>query len=161
MHARRAIIVPLDYQERFEDLDVDVFRGNAKFISPHEVKVNGQVLKEKNLVVTSGSSAKIPLNPDLNETPYYTKKTIFDELNDKPESMIIIGGGPISCELGQAMNRLGLKFISWSLLPKFLYAKTQKLVPMLVNIWKLSHIIAGKQVSLDEIEHNNLRPLFR
>ena len=65
MRARRAIIVPLDSQERFEDLDVDVFRGNAKFISPHEVEVNGQVLKGKNLVVTSGSSAEIPLIPDL------------------------------------------------------------------------------------------------
>ena len=120
MRARRAIIEPLDSQERFEGLGVDVFRGDAKFISPHEVEVNGQVLRGKNLVIASGSRAGIPPIPGLNEIPYYTNETIFDELNEKPESMIIIGGGPIGCELGQAMNRLGVKVYLMDLAPQIL-----------------------------------------
>ena len=120
MRARRAIIEPLDSQERFEGLGVDVFRGDAKFISPHEVEVNGQVLRGKNLVIASGSRAGIPPIPGLSEIPYYTNETIFDELNEKPESMIIIGGGPIGCELGQAMNRLGVNVYLLDLAPQIL-----------------------------------------
>ena len=120
MRARRAIIEPLDSQERFESLGVDVFRGEAKFISSHEVEVNGQILRGKNLVISSGSRAGIPPIPGLNEIPYYTNETIFDELNEKPERMIIIGGGPIGSELGQAMNRLGVKVSLLDLAPQIL-----------------------------------------
>ncbi len=109
MRARRAKIAPNDSQERFESLGVDVFRGEARFVSPSEIEVNGQNLRAKNFVIATGSRAIISKIEGIDEVPYFTNETIFDELKEKPESMIVLGGGPIGCELGQAFARLGVK----------------------------------------------------
>jgi pyruvate/2-oxoglutarate dehydrogenase complex dihydrolipoamide dehydrogenase (E3) component len=109
MRTRRAKIAPNDSQERFESLGVDVFRSEARFISPHEVEVNGQKLRAKNFLIATGSRAVIPKIEGIEDVPYFTNETIFDELKEKPESMIVLGGGPMGCELGQALGRLGVK----------------------------------------------------
>src|SRR5437667_5836954 len=139
MRARRAKIAPNDSQERFESLGVDVFRGEARFVSPHEVEVNispsslatasssvgehssppgrggraapgeGQRLRAKNFVIATGSRAVIPKIEGIDDVPYFTNETIFDELKAKPESMIVLGGGPIGCELAQTFRRLGVQ----------------------------------------------------
>ena len=109
MRARRAKIAPNDSQKRFESLGVDVFCGEAHFTSPREVEVNGQKLRAKNFVIAAGSRAVVPKIEGIDRIPYFTNETIFDELKKKPESMIVLGGGPIGCELGQALNRLGVK----------------------------------------------------
>ena len=108
MRERRAKIAPNDSEERFESLGVDVFRGEARFISPHEVIVDGQKLRARNFVIATGSRATIPKIEGIDDVPYFTNETIFDELKEKPESMIVLGGGPIGCELGQALSRLGV-----------------------------------------------------
>jgi len=109
MRVRRAKIAPNDSQERFESLGVDVFRGEARFVSPYEVDVTGQKLHAKNFVIATGSRAVIPKIEGIDKVPYFTNETIFDELKEKPESMIVLGGGPIGCELGQAFARLGVR----------------------------------------------------
>ena len=107
MRARRARIAPKDSQERFESLGVNVFHGEARFVSPHEVEVNGQRLRAKNFVIATGSRAVIPKIEGIDQVRYFTNETIFDELKAKPESMIVLGGGPIGCELTQTFCRLG------------------------------------------------------
>ncbi|HEV8618012.1 MAG TPA: mercuric reductase [Candidatus Udaeobacter sp.] len=109
MRARRAKIAPNDSQERFESLGVNVFHGEARFVSPHEVEVNGQRLRGKNFVIATGSRAAIPKIEGIDTVPYFTNETIFDELKEKPENMIILGGGPIGCELAQTFRRLGVE----------------------------------------------------
>jgi pyruvate/2-oxoglutarate dehydrogenase complex dihydrolipoamide dehydrogenase (E3) component len=109
MRSRRAKLAPNDSEERFESLGVDVFRGEAHFNSSHELEVNGQKLRAKNFVIATGSRAVIPKIDGIESVPYFTNETIFDELKKKPESMIVLGGGPIGCELGQALSRLGIK----------------------------------------------------
>ena len=108
MRERRAKIAPNDSQERFESLGVDVFRGEARFVSPHEVEVTGQRLRARNFVIATGSRALIPNIEGIDSVPYFTNETIFDELKEKPENMIVLGGGPIGCELGQTFLRLGV-----------------------------------------------------
>jgi pyruvate/2-oxoglutarate dehydrogenase complex dihydrolipoamide dehydrogenase (E3) component len=120
MRARRAKIAPNDSQERFESLGVDVFHGQARFISPREVEVNGQTLRAKNFVIATGSRAVIPKIDGIGKVPYFTNETIFDELNEKPESMIVLGGGPIGCELGQALSRLRVKITIVEYVPQIL-----------------------------------------
>src|SRR6266498_4278936 len=107
MRTRRARIAPNDSQERFESLGVDVFRGEARFVSPYEVEVNGQKLRAKHFVIATGSRAVIPKIEGIDSVPYFTNETIFDELKGKPQSMIVLGGGPIGCELAQTFCRLG------------------------------------------------------
>jgi pyruvate/2-oxoglutarate dehydrogenase complex dihydrolipoamide dehydrogenase (E3) component len=108
MRARRAKIAPHDSQERFESLGVDVFRGEARFVSPHEVEVNGQRLSARNFVIATGSRAVVPKIKGIENVPYFTNETIFDGLKRKPENMIVLGGGPIGCELAQTFRRLGV-----------------------------------------------------
>jgi pyruvate/2-oxoglutarate dehydrogenase complex dihydrolipoamide dehydrogenase (E3) component len=109
MRARRAKIAPNDSQERFESLGVDVFRGEAHFLSPHEVEVDGQSLRAKNFVIAAGSRAGAPPIEGLDQVPYYTNETIFDRLQQPPKHLLVLGGGPIGSELSQALSRLGVK----------------------------------------------------
>src|SRR5947208_16020559 len=108
IRARRAQIAPNDSQERFESLGVDVFRGEAKFVSPHKVQIAHKVLQAKHFVIATGSRATIPNIAGIETVKFFTNETIFDELSAKPENMIILGGGPIGCELAQTFCRLGV-----------------------------------------------------
>jgi pyruvate/2-oxoglutarate dehydrogenase complex dihydrolipoamide dehydrogenase (E3) component len=109
MRARRAKIAPNDSQERFESLGVEVFRGEGRFISPHELEVDGYKLRAQNFVIATGSRATIPSIEGLDAVRYFTNETIFDELKQKPASIIVLGGGPIGCELAQMFCRLGVR----------------------------------------------------
>jgi len=109
MRARRAQIAPNDSEERFDSLGVDVFRGQAKFLSPHAVEVDGQKLEAKHFVIATGTRAAMPKIDGLERVRYFTNETIFDELEHAPESLAVIGGGPIGCELAQAFARLGVR----------------------------------------------------
>ncbi len=109
MRASRAKIEPNDSVERFEGLGVDVFQGEARFVSPRELEINGQRLRARHFVIAAGSRAGIPHIEGIEDVPYFTNETIFDRLEEKPESMIVIGGGPIGSELSQVMSRLGVK----------------------------------------------------
>ncbi|MBA2586759.1 MAG: FAD-dependent oxidoreductase, partial [Chthoniobacterales bacterium] len=109
MRAQRAELAPHDSVERFESLGVDVFLGEASFVSPKEVVVEGQKLRAKNFVIATGTRAALPRIEGLGDIRYFTNETIFDELVEKPDAMLILGGGPIGCELAQAFSRLGAK----------------------------------------------------
>ena len=108
MRALRAKIAPNDSQERFESLGVDVFRGEAKFLSPYTVQVGDEVLRAKHFAIATGSRPTVPKIAGIETVKFFTNETIFDELNAKPESLIVLGGGPIGCELAQTFRRLGV-----------------------------------------------------
>ncbi|MCK5305277.1 MAG: NAD(P)/FAD-dependent oxidoreductase, partial [Candidatus Heimdallarchaeota archaeon] len=89
---------------------IEVLIGEAKFISDYKIKVNEEEISAKRFIITTGSSPKIPFDKieGLDKVTFYTSDTIFD-LKELPEHLVIIGGGPISCELGQSFRRLGSK----------------------------------------------------
>jgi pyruvate/2-oxoglutarate dehydrogenase complex dihydrolipoamide dehydrogenase (E3) component len=120
MRRRRTKIEPHDSKERFEGLGVDVFLGMARFLSPHEVEVDGTRLEATNFVIATGTKALVPPIAGLDSVSYYTNETIFDEMPSKPESMMILGGGPIGCEFAQVMARLGVRVTLVELLPRLL-----------------------------------------
>jgi pyruvate/2-oxoglutarate dehydrogenase complex dihydrolipoamide dehydrogenase (E3) component len=121
MRARRAVIEPHDSRERFEGLGVDVFPGRAKFVSPDEVEIDdGTKLSARNFVIATGSRALVPPVPGLDSVPYFTNESLFDQMRRKPESLLVLGGGPIGCELGQVMRRLGVEVKLVELLPRVL-----------------------------------------
>jgi pyruvate/2-oxoglutarate dehydrogenase complex dihydrolipoamide dehydrogenase (E3) component len=108
MRAQRAELAPLDSQERFESLGVDVFREEAAFLSPCELQVGDQKLRARHFIIATGSRAAIPEAIGRSRVSYFTNETIFDELKEKPASLLVVGGGPIGCELGQMFSRLGV-----------------------------------------------------
>lgn len=97
-----------DSEERFCGLGVKVEIGVPEFIDDHSIHLNGKTLSAKNWVIATGSSPSIPPLPGLDQTPYTTNREIysFDKL---PDSMVILGAGPIAAEMAQAFCRLGTR----------------------------------------------------
>ncbi|TNF63107.1 MAG: dihydrolipoamide dehydrogenase [Rhodobacteraceae bacterium] len=109
-HVRDVIarIAPVDSQERFEGLGVRVIREFGRFTSPTEVQAGDHLITARRIVIATGSRPLVPPIPGLADVPYLTNETIF-ELRERPEHLLIIGGGPIGMELAQAHVRLGCK----------------------------------------------------
>ncbi len=108
VHAVIAEIEPVDSQDRFEGLGVHVIRQFGRFISETEVQAGEDTIKARRFVIATGSRPFVPPIPGLADVPYHTNETIFD-LRERPEHLIIIGGGPIGLEMAQAHRRLGSK----------------------------------------------------
>lgn len=99
-------IAPHDSQARFEGLGVTVLRGWARFTSPREVEAAGHTIRARRFVIATGSQAAVPPVPGIEAVPYLTNETIF-ALRERPEHLLILGGGPIGIEMAQAHRRLG------------------------------------------------------
>jgi len=106
VHTVIETIAPVDSQERFEGLGVQVIRDYGRFISETEVQAGTHIIKARRFVIATGSRPFVPPIPGLSDTPHHTNETIFD-LRDRPDHLIIIGGGPIGMEMAQAHRRLG------------------------------------------------------
>ncbi len=102
----RADLSPVDSAERYRSLGVDVFLGEGRFVGADAVEVGGARLRFGRCVIATGSRAVVPDIPGLKEAKWYTNETIFS-LTELPRQLLVIGGGPIGCELGQAFARLG------------------------------------------------------
>lgn len=101
-------IEPHDSVERYTGLGVDCISGKAFVKSPFEVEVNGKTLTTKNIVIATGASPFVPDLPGIDNLSYLTSDTLWS-LNELPKELLILGGGPIGCELAQAFARLGSK----------------------------------------------------
>ena len=101
-----ATIEPHDSPERFRGLGVEVIFGSGKFIDKRTFEVNGRKLTARNFVVSTGSRPAIPPVTGLKEAGFLTNEQVFS-LTERPESLAVIGAGPIGCELGQTLQRLG------------------------------------------------------
>ena len=99
-------IAPHDSVARFESLGVNVIEAFGRFISPTEVQAGDRVITARRIVIATGSSPLVPPIPGLSDVPYYTNETVFD-LRERPDHLLIIGGGPIGMEMAQAHRRLG------------------------------------------------------
>jgi len=95
-----------DSVERFCGLGAKVEFGNAEFVDEHSVRLGGKTVSAATWVVATGSSPVAPLFKGLDRTPYITNKEVFS-LKRLPASLIVLGGGPIACEMAQAFARLG------------------------------------------------------
>ena len=109
-HVRESIgdIAPHDSPERYRKLGVDVVQGEAMIVSPWEIEVDGKTLTTRNIVIAAGGHPLVPKIPGLDQVEYLTSDTIWN-LEQLPKRLVILGGGPIGCELAQAFARLGSK----------------------------------------------------
>ncbi|HVA67493.1 MAG TPA: mercuric reductase [Elusimicrobiota bacterium] len=106
----RAGLSPNDSADRFKSLGVDVFLGEGKFIGSNALEVGGARLNFSKAVIATGArAAKLPI-PGLWEAGALTNETVFS-LTALPKRLIVIGAGPIGCELSQAFARFGSKVI--------------------------------------------------
>jgi pyruvate/2-oxoglutarate dehydrogenase complex dihydrolipoamide dehydrogenase (E3) component len=99
-------IEPHDSVQRFTSLGVDCVQGEARIVSPWEVEVNGKTLSARNIVIASGGRPRVPDIPGLETVGYLTSDTVW-EIREAPARLLVLGAGPIGCELAQAFARLG------------------------------------------------------
>jgi pyruvate/2-oxoglutarate dehydrogenase complex dihydrolipoamide dehydrogenase (E3) component len=109
-HVKRAIaaIEPNDSQARFEGLGVTVIRERARFADARTITSESARVRAKRFVIATGSRPVVPPIPGVSAVAHYTNETIFD-LPALPSHLIVVGGGAIGLELGQAFRRLGAR----------------------------------------------------
>ena len=113
-------IEPHDSVERFTGLGVDVLLGDARITSPWSVEVNGETINAKNIVVATGAKPFVPPIEGIENVDYYTSDNLWD-LREKPNKLIVLGGGPIGSELTQAFARLDISVTQVEMLPRILF----------------------------------------
>ena len=103
-------IEPHDSVERFTDLGVDCIAGEARFISPWEVEVDGRTISAEKIILATGASPVVPQIPGLDSVAPLTSENLW-QLSTLPQRLLIMGGGAIGCEMAQTFQRLGSQVV--------------------------------------------------
>ena len=122
-----------DSRERFESLGCEVVTGEATFVSPSQVAVNGGIFDAKRVVVATGSAAFIPPVKGLMQAGFLTNEDMYS-LKSLPTSMIILGGGAIGVEMAQAYSRLGTKVSIVEMAPRLLPRMDEQVATILARV---------------------------
>ncbi len=128
-------IEPNDSVERYTGLGVDCVMGDATITSPWTVRVAGadgeaREITTRNIVIASGGAPFIPPIPGLAECGYHTSDTLWD-LRELPERLVVLGGGPIGCEMAQAFRRLGSDVAQVELAPHLLMREDADVIELM------------------------------
>lgn len=99
-------VAPHDSVERYQGLGVECVTGSARIVSPHEVEVAGRVVSARRIIIATGGAPVVPQLPGLELGDVLTSDSVW-QLRQKPQRLVVVGGGPIGCELAQAFCRLG------------------------------------------------------
>ena len=112
-------VEPHDSVERFTGLGVDVIQGEARIISPYSVEVNGRTLTTRNIIVSTGARPFIPPIKGLSDLPCLTSDNLW-EIRELPKRLLVLGGGPIGCELAQSFARFGSQVTLVEMAPRLM-----------------------------------------
>jgi pyruvate/2-oxoglutarate dehydrogenase complex dihydrolipoamide dehydrogenase (E3) component len=119
MRTIRADLATIDSAARFKSLGVDVFLGNARFTGRDSIEVGGATLRFSRATIATGARATAPPIQGLVEAGYLTNETVFS-LSELPRRIVVIGAGPIGCELAQTFQRFGSQVTLLEVAPQIL-----------------------------------------
>ena len=115
-----ADIEPHDSVERYSGLGVECIKGEGKILDPWTVQIDGgQKLTAKAIVIATGARPAVPPIPGLDQVDYLTSDNLWT-LRELPQRLVVLGGGPIGCELTQAFARLGSQVTQVEMLPRIM-----------------------------------------
>lgn len=112
-----AAIEPHDSIERYTELGVECITGEAEIVDRHHVKVGDRTIATKNIIIAAGARPFVPPIEGLDEVNYLTSDTVW-ELQEMPKRLVVLGGGPIGCELSQAFAKLGSEVTIVEMMPQ-------------------------------------------
>ncbi|HOZ66918.1 MAG TPA: FAD-dependent oxidoreductase, partial [Burkholderiaceae bacterium] len=134
IHNVIAAIEPHDSVERYTGLGVEVLQGYAKIVNPWTVEIamndgSRQTLTTRSIVIAAGASPVVPPLPGIEQSGYVTSDTLWDKfakLDAVPQRLIVLGGGPIGCELAQSFARLGSTVSQIEMAPRILIREDEE-----------------------------------
>lgn len=154
MRRLRSHISHHDSVKRMTGLGIDVFLGEARFTGRDTMEVEGKTLRFKKAVIATGARAYEPPIPGLKEAGFHTNETIFT-LTEKPDHLLVLGGGPIGCELSQAFRRLGSKVTLVEMSKQFLTREDPDASQILLDRFHKEGIDVRLETSLARLEKVN------
>ena len=147
----RARIGQHDSAARFKELGVDVWFGDARFSAHDAVEVGGVTLRFAKAVIATGASAMAPDIQGLAETGFLTNETVFN-LTQRPRRLLVIGGGPLGCELAQAFRRLGSEVSIIHRNPQFLPQEEREATQLLAQAFQRDGIQLHLNTEVQRVE---------
>jgi pyruvate/2-oxoglutarate dehydrogenase complex dihydrolipoamide dehydrogenase (E3) component len=151
-------IEPHDSVERYSGLGVECLQGEAKITSPWTVEVKTatgtQSLTTHAIVIAAGGRPFVPLIPGIEDTDYLTSDTVWD-LRELPKRLVVLGGGPIGCELAQCFARLGSQVTQVEMLPRLLIREDPEIAQMVADHFKAEGIavLTGHKATAIRVEN--------
>ncbi len=144
---------------------IDFIKGFAKFVDKNTLDVDGNIIKGKKIIISTGSSPFIPPIKGLDKVDFFTNENIFTQ-EKLPENIIVLGGGAIGVELSQALNRLGIKISLVEMMDSILFREEDELVKLLeeklvaegVNLYTSTKAVDVNEVNnkiILKVERNN------
>jgi pyruvate/2-oxoglutarate dehydrogenase complex dihydrolipoamide dehydrogenase (E3) component/uncharacterized membrane protein YdjX (TVP38/TMEM64 family) len=123
-------IEPHDSVERYTQLGVDVAIGRARITSPWHVEItkddgSKQTLSTRSIVIATGAAPFVPPLPGLQDVGFLTSDTLW-EIREQPRRLVVLGGGPIGCELAQSFARLGSEVTQIEMLPRIMIREDEE-----------------------------------
>jgi pyruvate/2-oxoglutarate dehydrogenase complex dihydrolipoamide dehydrogenase (E3) component/uncharacterized membrane protein YdjX (TVP38/TMEM64 family) len=112
-------IEPHDSVERYSGLGVECIEGAATIVSPWQVEVNGKRISARSIVIATGARPLVPAIPGLNTVDYLTSDNVWN-LRELPKRLVVLGGGPIGCELTQCFARFGSQVTQVEMAPRLM-----------------------------------------
>jgi pyruvate/2-oxoglutarate dehydrogenase complex dihydrolipoamide dehydrogenase (E3) component/uncharacterized membrane protein YdjX (TVP38/TMEM64 family) len=153
VHRVIARIEPHDSVERYEGLGVEVIQGEARITGPWSVEVDGRTLTARHIVVATGARPFVPPIPGIDEVDYHTSDTIWS-LRENPGRLLVLGGGPIGCELAQAFQRLGAEVTQVEMLPRILNIEDPEVSDLIEATLRAegARVLTGHKVTAFEVK---------
>lgn len=134
-----ATIAPNDSVQRYTDLGVTVLKGDATIVSPTQVSVNGRTINTKNIIIATGARPFVPPIEGLESMHYLTSDNIW-ELEQLPQKIVVLGGGPIGCELAQCLARFGSEVSIVEMLPQIMIREDAEIAEFIADRFRAEGI---------------------
>lgn len=160
MRAIRADFATIDSAARFKSLGVNVFQGEARFTGRDSIEVAGATLRFARATIATGARATAPPIRGLAEAGYLTNETVFS-LNELPRRLVIIGAGPIGCELAQTFQRFGSEVTMLEVAPQILIREDRDAAKLIESALMSDGVRIVTNCKIERVEkRSNERVLF-
>ncbi len=152
-HVRGAIaaIAPMDSVERYRAMGVSVIESEARFTDARTVLAGDQAIRARRFVIATGSRPAIPPIPGLDQVSYLTNETVFDP-TEKPEHLVVIGGGAVGVEIAQAYRLLGVEVTLLEAGERLLAQEDPEMAHVVDQALRSDGVVVGTGAAIDRIE---------
>jgi pyruvate/2-oxoglutarate dehydrogenase complex dihydrolipoamide dehydrogenase (E3) component len=156
----RADISPHDSARRFAEAGVDVFLGHARFVAHDALEVDGKRLRFRRAVIATGARAAAPEIPGLADADYLTNETVFS-LTERPDRLLVVGAGPIGCELAQAFAGLGSRVTVFDVAEQVLVREDRDAAAIVARALERDGVTLHLGAKIDRIERRGRDTVVR